>query len=84
MSTDVLPEPVGPMMRLIAPSLNFTSSSILRRNVCRDGVGVPPAFSSVHEKFARPMPISALCAADTSVITSSSADVSVKASRSSV
>lgn len=71
-------------MRLIAPSLNLTSSSMRRRNVCRDGVTLPSSFSFDQEKFARPKPMSCWCSAEASMIASSSADVSVNASRSSV
>lgn len=83
MSIDVLPDPVGPIMRLKAPFLKISSLSMWRRNDCLDGVRVPSDGSLDHEYVDLPKPISSECSADESAITES-ADSSVYASSSSV
>ena len=39
--SDVFPDPVGPMIKLIQPRSKINSSSILRRNVGVEGVAKP-------------------------------------------
>ena len=86
MSTDVLPAPVGPTTRLNAPRLKRTSPSTRSRNVCRDGVALPSSASRVHANVARPKPSAALSppVGAAAAMAASSAEVSVKASSSSV
>lgn len=57
-SIDVLPEPVGPTMRLIAPFLNVTSSSTRRTKLRRLRPGVTvPSLSLLHVKAASRIPM---------------------------
>ena len=55
---DVLPEPVGPTMRLIAPRLKVTSSSMRRLQLRRPRPGVAvPSLSLLQVKQASRMPM---------------------------
>ena len=86
MSSDVLPEPVGPTIRLKRPRLNTTSSSIRSVKLRRFGPGVmEPSFSFDQVNDAPRMPITSLstvCGGTTA--SADSADFSENSSSSSV
>ncbi len=64
MSTDVLPEPVGPSIKLNAPFLKITSLSMRRRKGRLEGVEVPSVLLLDQEKSACPNPMSSWCSTE--------------------
>lgn len=71
MSSEVLPAPVGPMMRLIFPRLKKTSSSSPRTNVRRrvpPGVTATVGVSAAQVKDAWRMPMESFSSSGTDVV----------------